>query len=278
MSDDKSKPDLERIDINDIPSTPIARTGLQLPHPDDVKTGPIPPVQARPQTQVVGGEEFVSADAFDAKKVQRAAPVITEKPDDVEDDQVRVQNRQFPVSKRESPTIKKLRRAFCVNNQEGLADDDDNHAPFTVRVGGEDAVDTDFQWTFRFPGGADINWALSLIGDDVLLLGIELMTRISLKRAMVAVSTAAIDGVPVYEHFGIQVPKGYHIPDPLCPPRQLRFVAARYLYEMLANDAIDEFTSALAKVFDDRIEPVLSRKRSPLVSTQQSRPSEKTQT
>lgn len=276
MSEKKTTPDLERIDIIDIPSTPIQRTGLQLPHPDDVKTGPIPPTQSTAKT--VNGEEFVSAEAFDVKKVQRAPVTIKEKTED-ESEPVRVQNRQFPTSKRESPTIKKLRRVFCVKNHEGLADDDDNMAPFTVRIGGEDAnPETDFQWTFRFPGGSDTNWAISLIGEDALLLGVELMTRISFKRAMVAVSTAAIDGQPVYKHFSIQVPEGYHIPDPLEPPRQLRFLAARYLYEMLADDAIDELTSALAKVFDDRIEPVLAKKRAPLVSTQQSQPSEKTQT
>lgn len=282
MSDDK-KLDLERVDINDIPSTPIPRTGLQLPHPDDVKTGPIPPGPSRQTaqpSQTVGGEEFVSADVFDASQVKRAPVVITDKKDDDdEDDNVpRMQNRAFPASKKESATIKKLRRVFGVNVPDGQADDDDNQAPFSFQVGGEDGTDSLFKWTFRYPGAADINWALSLIGEDVLLLGVELMTRISLKRAMVAVSTAAIDDEPVYKSFGIVVPKGYHVPDPLVPPRQLRFIAARYLYEMLSDNQVDELTSALTKVFDERIEPVLQKKRSPLVSTQQSQPSEKTQT
>jgi len=247
----------EAVDIEDLPQEPINRA---LP------TGTPAAAPARPKAAAAaGGDDFQDPDAFMAGNVQRAprsaaaapqAAALPKTPTPMEFAE------QVMASRQESPTIKRLRDAFGVKDPEG---------PIEESFGG-------YKWTFRVPSSTDIQYAVALtqdvrdlegdIGSDATIG----MFTLALNRAFAAVSVAAIDDKPLYDHFGIEVPKGYVIPDSLNPPRHLRIRAAHYLYEMLSDETVDDLTAGLTEIYDRRVSPLVRRAKAPLVSTPPSQP------
>jgi len=166
------------------------------------------------------------------------------------------------ASRQESATIKKLRQAF------GIAGVPLDHFDY----GG-------FKWSFRVPGKTDITWAVVTIGclyPDILPGVIDrdenedlssedvfrenalrnvLMSE-ELKTALMCISIAAIDDIPVHEHFGLEVDTRKVI-DPMRPGREVRQQAALFLHTVLADESSSVLLAALEGFYSESIEPKL---------------------
>ncbi len=243
----------EAVEIADLPLDPINR---------EVLTGHAEQ-PARPAQQAQQGD-FQDPTAFMAAQVQRAprgaapqAPAPQAQKHTAMDfaDQVM-------ASRQESPTIQRLREAFGVKVKDGNIEEE---------FGGT-------KWTFRVPSSVDIQYAVTITQDMRDMegdLGADAtigLFALALSRAFVAVSIAAIDDRPVYEHFGIKIPDGYVIPDPLNPPRHLRIRAANYMYEMLSDETVNELTLGLTNIYDRRVAPIVKKAKAPLASAPPSKP------
>lgn len=247
----------EAVDIEDLPQEPINRA---------IPTGTPAAAPARPKAPAAAaGEDFQDPDAFMAGNVQRAprnaaaAPQAAAQPNAPTPMEFA---EQVMASRQESPTIKRLREAFGVKAPDGVIEEPLNG----------------FKWTFRVPGSTDIQYAVALTQDirdlegDIGSDATVGMFTLALNRAFVAVSVSAIDDKPLYEHFGIEIPRGYMIPDTMNPPRHLRIRAAHYLYEMLSDETVDDLTAGLTEIYDRRVSPLVRRAKAPLVSTPPSQP------
>jgi len=159
------------------------------------------------------------------------------------------------TSRQESPTIRKLRQAF------GIASIPLLH----FNYGG-------FKWSFRVPGKADITWAVVLTGlnnpqvisaefddseDEFKAMALRsTMINMTLKTALMCVSLAAIDDVPVHEHFGLDV-DARRIIDKMRPPKDIRHDAAKFTYDILADESAAHLTDALEEFYSKHIDPKL---------------------
>lgn len=252
----------ERLEQTDIPNTPIRRSGFSLPHPG----APVP----SPTITTKEGETFAPADSFDAQYAshlartgqqegqQQSAPPAAP-PAAPAGPTINQTLRATLASRNESDIFKQLRQAFGINASNLIE----------AEFGG-------FKWTFRVPGSSDILWSVALM-DEVLMLDSTMMTNMTSRRSIVAVSVAAINDVPLYKHFGIELPPGYAVPDPMNPPHQLRCRAAQIFYRFLSDEAFDKLTQGLIDIYEAQVNP-LAEAATPLASTPPSPPVEKTQT
>lgn len=248
----------EAVEIADLPVDPINRaliTGHEAPSR----------VSVAQQAAALPQGDFQDPDAFMAGQVQRAprgAPAPLAPQAQAKAHTALEFAEQVMASRQESPTILRLREAFGVKAKAGVIEE----------------IFDGMKWTFRIPSSVDIQYAVTItqdmrdmegdLGPDATLG----MFALALSRAFVAVSVAAIDDRPVYEHFGINIPVGYVIPDPLNPPRHLRIRAANHLYEMLSDETVNELTIGLTDIYDRRVGPLVKKAKAPLVSAPPSKP------
>lgn len=238
----------ETVDLANIPLDPINR-GIQA-------------ASAPPKAAPQGTGDFQDPDAFMAGQVQRAPRTQAPHAAVAKQATPLAFAEQVMASRQESGAIKRLRAAFGVAMPEGLIEDS---------FGG-------FKWTFRVPSSVDIQYAVTITQDvrdmegDLGEDATNWMFNLALRRAFVAVSVAAIDDRPTYEHFGLQVPAGYSVPDPMNPPRHLRIRAANHLYEMLSDETVNDLTLGLTAIYDKRVSPLVQKAASPLASAPPSVP------
>jgi hypothetical protein len=70
--------------------------------------------------------------------------------------------------------------------------------------------------------------------------------------AVAAQSTVAIDGVPIYQVFGIDPAPGVLITDHLRPPRTIRYLASAALFDFISDDTRTELGEQLFEAYRDR--------------------------
>jgi hypothetical protein len=86
-----------------------------------------------------------------------------------------------------------------------------------------------YTWTFRPMCFQDYEW-MAARATETEARG----TEPSMSVANISATLAAINNVPIYQMFSIEV-MGRHIPDPYNPPPDIKYEAAQYLIEWLRN-------------------------------------------
>jgi len=130
-----------------------------------------------------------------------------------------------------------------------------------------------YKWTFRTVDHTDTSWALVLLSE---FMESQAQATMLFYDAVASVSIAAIDDIPLYKHFGLDV-EGVLIRDPMFPPRSIRHQAAGMLFSMLADDMFSEIVQDLANFYQQNVEPkVAKRLKDPLAPSEQSSGSETT--
>lgn len=125
----------------------------------------------------------------------------------------------------------------------------------------------DMKFSFRVPGSSDIRWGASLLG-ELLNIDNAIALQMTMRPAMVAVSVAAINDTPLWQHFGMAVNPAT-MQDPLYPPKDIRFRAAKYFYDIITDDTLD-LGEELETFYVTEIEPLVNKARSPLAPTSHS--------
>lgn len=88
-------------------------------------------------------------------------------------------------------------------------------------------------WLLRTPTFEDVEWAMGQINDNASAHEIHATNQV----ATLAISIIAIDGVPIYQLWGIdQLVKEAVITDPLNPPTIVKYIAAERLLVFLRSD------------------------------------------
>lgn len=75
-----------------------------------------------------------------------------------------------------------------------------------------------------------------------------------LYTALAAVCVRAIDGEPVYKVFGVAVPPGAVIEDPMLPPRDIRFNASLALFYFLLENAKTKLAYTIYEAYKDKLD------------------------
>jgi len=102
----------------------------------------------------------------------------------------------------------------------------------------------------------DVEWSLGNSDENTSHRTASLT---SLRTSIVAISTRAINGVPLYKVVNVEIPKDSRdieqvIEEPLYPPVAIRFAAASKLLGMLRDEMDDTVCPALYEIYNTQIE------------------------
>jgi hypothetical protein len=213
-----------KVELSEIPSTPLKHSGLNWPGeglPPTPQGGS--PRQTEPTVDISAYTDKFQTPA-DVPVPQAAAPQQVQRPTSATQPVMR--------SSKESQTIQLLREKFGVKSV----------AEEVVEVGG-------FQWTFAVPrSAADAAFATTLIVEFEYS---RVQAHIMLDTAIATICIVAINGTPLWQHFGLEPPA--FTGDPFRPPRDVRYNAWKQLFEFLADESMEELVGQLIQVYKERI-------------------------
>jgi hypothetical protein len=78
--------------------------------------------------------------------------------------------------------------------------------------------------------------------------------NVRLNIAMACLAVVAIDDVPAFEVFGVEVPPTIIVEDPLAPPQQIRLQAFFHLYDWVINDTKGGLGQRLWDIYSEEID------------------------
>lgn len=136
--------------------------------------------------------------------------------------------------RRQHPVLSQLREDLGV----------DAIRPVDVHVGGH-------VWTLVGLAPGDVATA-SRLADHIAVGQVE--KHMTYQTAVVAHAIAAIDSVPTYRVFGVELPPGLQIQNPLRPPRTVRFHAAGNLFDFIQEEGRTTLSTKLFDAYMDKMD------------------------
>ncbi len=107
-------------------------------------------------------------------------------------------------------------------------------------------------------------WSLLPLSNGEVASATRLAEQISLgavehemiyRAALASMSVVRIDGVPTFEVFGVEVPTGTVVMNPLRPPRSIQYLAATRLYDFIVDESRARLADRLYEAYADRCDP-----------------------
>lgn len=120
----------------------------------------------------------------------------------------------------------------------------DSVRPVDVEVGNH-------RWTLVALTPGDVATA-SRLADNLAVGQVE--THMTYQTAVIAHAIAAIDGSPAYQVFGVDLPPGMQVTNPLRPPRAVRFHAAGKLFDFIQEEGRTELSRKLFEAYMDKMD------------------------
>lgn len=122
--------------------------------------------------------------------------------------------------------------------------------PHHVKVGS-------FKWTLVALNLEDGEWAAGNANENVSNRNAHF---ISLETALTAIAVRAVDDMPVYELFEVEIPKDdqgtpLKISDPLNPPDPIKFAAAEHVLHWIKRKLSDKVASRLYTIYATQVDP-----------------------
>jgi len=136
--------------------------------------------------------------------------------------------------KKEHPVLASLREDLCV----------DVNASQDVEIGGH-------VWTMTVLTPGDIATAARLA--DQLAVG-QTERQFVYETSVVVHAISAIDHVPTYQVFNVEMPPGMVVTNPLRPPRSVRYQASGHLYDFIIEQAKTTLATRLYEAYLDKID------------------------
>lgn len=136
--------------------------------------------------------------------------------------------------RRQHPVLSQLREDLGI----------DSIRPVDVAIGGH-------TWTLAALTPGDIATAARLA--DNLAIG-RVETHMTYQTAVISHAVIAIDGVPTHEVFGVELPPGMAVDNPLRPSRSVRFHAAGKLFDFIQEEGKSTLGAKLFDAYMDKMD------------------------